>query len=89
MKLKPWHKNKLTYQQFAQLDYDWVNEFKLNSVESFLFRYNAYKKGKRNKYILRSVFGNKSEFDIQQEISIWFIKCIGAYTKIEIKNPTK
>ena len=83
-KPKPWGITKLTYQEWGNMKHDWVNETKLDYVESYFFRYDNYIKGQKNDFILKSVFGRMDEIDIKKSINKWFNFCVGAYSEIEI-----
>ena len=85
-KPKPWGITKLTYQEWGNMKHDWVNETKLDYVESYFFRYDNYIKGQKNDFILKSVFGRMDEIDIKKSINKWFNFCVGAYSEIEISQ---
>jgi hypothetical protein len=69
------------------MKYDWRNETMLGFVKSYFFRYDNFIKGKDNKFIMRSVFGNKHPKEIQIELDEWFVTCIGTYSNINRHKP--
>ena len=85
-KLKPWEVNKLTYKEWGEMKHDWINETKLDYVESYFFRLNNYIKGQQNHFILKSTFGMMSDGEIKQSIEKWFNHCIGVYSEIELNK---
>ena len=50
----PWELKKLTYAEWGNLDFDWVNQSKINKwIPSYFFRYENYHKGLENEYIMK------------------------------------
>ena len=84
-KNKPWEIREFTYQEWGNMKHDWINETKLDYVESYFFRYDNYIKGQKNKFILKSVFGTTDSIGIEKSINKWFKSCIGAYSETEFK----
>lgn len=85
IKKKPWEIKKFTYSEWAKMDYDWNNEYKVkHNVESYLFRYENFISGNVNSQIMKSTFGVKNNIEIRKEIEYWFDACIGAYSEINI-----
>ena len=84
-KPKPWEIRKYTYQEWGKMDFDWLNEHKLDqTIVCYFWRIENYEKGQKNEHILRSTFGMKTEYEIQQEIQYWFNASVGAYNEIEL-----
>ncbi len=82
----PWEIKKLTYKEWSIINFDWDNQSKIDKwIPAYLFRYNNYQKGLKNKHILKSTFGRKTIIEIKEEIEMFYKICIGAYTKIEYK----
>lgn len=83
----PWEEKDITYQEWGRMNFDWSNYYKLKySVPSYFFRLDNYMKGLKNKHIMKSTFGLKSNAEIKKEIDWWFERCIGAYCQIIYKN---
>lgn len=87
-KYKYWELNRKcrTTKEWCEMPIDWLNEHKLKAVDSYFFRYDNLEIGKANEFIIKSVFGNKSMFEINKEINWWFNKCIGVYSEIKIEK---
>ncbi len=85
-KLKYWELNpkKRNLTEWNDMPVDWVNESKLDWVKSYFFRYDNYILGKKNMFILKSTFGNKSDIEIKEDINKWFSICVGAYSETTI-----
>lgn len=80
----PWETREISYSEWGKMDFDWVNQYKLDhGIPSYFFRYDNYKKGLTNEHILKSTFGRKTIAEINLEIEKWFNINIGAYTRIE------
>lgn len=83
-KLKVWETKDVSYSDWSKLNVDWRNESKLeNSIPAYFFCYDNF--NTNNKYIIKSVFGTKSDIDIIEDINKWFNICIGAYNEIDFK----
>ena len=75
--------DNISYSDWSKLDVDWTNQSKLdNSIPSYFFHLNGYKKGLVNNHILKSVFGLKKKAEILEDIRWWFNNCRGAYNEI-------
>ena len=73
-----------SYNEWGNLGLDWSNRYKVKyCVEAYLFRQSNYLKGLNNKYIMKSTFGLMSYKSIEQDIELWYNKCIGAYNQIK------
>ena len=83
------HKKNRTLQEWSNMPVDWNNEAKLKTVNVYLWMYGNFIKGKENEFILKSTFGKKSKHAIIEELELWYNRCIGAYSEIEILSHTK
>lgn len=82
----PWEEEKLSYQEWSKMDFDWGNYRKATYVSGVYLHYlNNYAKGLGNDHIMKSSFGNKDDFEIKATIKMWFDKCIGSYSEISFK----
>jgi hypothetical protein len=66
----------------------WRNQYRLTyTVESYLWRYNNYKKylDDKNEFIFKSTFGKADIRDVEAELKWWYNKCVGANNEIKIK----
>ena len=78
------HPKKRNTKEWCEMPIDWLNEHKLGSVDCYFFRYDNLIKGKENNFILKSVFGRRSNEEINEEINWWYSMCIGVYSEIKL-----
>ena len=78
-------KKRDTY-EWKLMSVDWLNECRLDYVETYFRLLENFEAGLKNEHIMLSTFGRKPIRLIKEYIQVWFNDCVGTYSEIEFNK---